>query len=130
MKTLMLAFAALMLMAAAGPSERPLDNPAQESRALALFKELRCPTCIAQSIHDSNADIARDLRILVREQIAEGRTNAQIRSYLVKRYGDVILLRPPVKSATLPLWLGPWIAFFLGALVVVLVVRRHGRKEA
>ena len=126
MKALALILAAVLVMAADAP-ERPLPDPAQEQRALALFTELRCPTCIAQSIHDSNADIARDLRILVREQIAAGKSDQQIRDYLVARYGDVILLRPPVKRATLPLWLGPWLIFILGGLIVVAVLRRHGR---
>ncbi len=125
MKVLALILAALVVIAADAP-EKPLPDPAQEQRALTLFTELRCPTCIAQSIHDSNADIARDLRILVREQIAAGKTDQQIRDYLVARYGDVILLRPPVKGATLPLWLGPWLIFLVGGVIVLFAVRRHG----
>ena len=124
MRAVMVVLAGLMLCAFIAP-ERPLNDPAQEARALNLFKELRCPTCIAQSIHDSNADIAGDLRVIVREQIAQGRTNQEIRDYLVARYGDVILLRPPMKSATLPLWLGPWVIFILGGGLVFVVMRRH-----
>jgi cytochrome c-type biogenesis protein CcmH len=127
MRALMVMMAAFMLMAASAP-EQPLDDPAQEARALSLFRELRCPTCIAQSIHDSNADIAMDLRIIVREQIAKGRTNAQIKDYLVARYGDVILLRPPVNSSTLLLWIGPWLIFLLGGVVVYMAMRRHRAK--
>ncbi len=124
MKAFMVLLAGLMLCAFVAP-ERPLTDPAQETRALNLFKELRCPTCVAQSIHDSNADIAGDLRVIVREQIAQGRTNAEIRDYLVARYGDVILLRPPMKTATMPLWLGPWVIFILGGGLVYVVMRRH-----
>ncbi len=124
MKVALVILAAIILGAAGAP-ERPLDDAVLEARALDLFKELRCPTCVAQSIHDSNADIAIDLRALVREQIAAGQTNAQIRDYLVLRYGDVILLRPPVNNATLPLWLGPWLIFALGGFLVFLALRRH-----
>ncbi len=124
MRLVILLVAALILGAATAP-EQPLDDPSLEARALDLFKELRCPTCIAQSIHDSNADIAGDLRIIVREQIAQGKTNAQIRDFLVARYGDVILLRPPVKQSTIALWLGPWIIFLVGGLIVFLTMRRH-----
>ncbi len=127
MRVLMIVLTALILSGASAP-ERPLDDPAQESRALDLFKELRCPTCIAQSIHDSNADIAVDLRAIVREQITEGRSNAQIREFLVARYGDVILLRPPVNTATLPLWLGPWLIFLFGGIVVFVALRKHNTK--
>lgn len=127
MRVLMILLAGIMLVAANAP-ELPLDNPAQEARALSLFKELRCPTCIAQSIHDSNSEIATDLRILVREQIAQGRTNEEIRNYLVARYGDVILLRPPVIASTLLLWLGPWLVFILGGYIVFVSIRRHRVK--
>lgn len=125
MKALVLVLAALVVMAAGAP-EQPLADKAQEARAVRLFTEFRCPTCIAQSIHDSSADIARDLRILVREQIAAGKSDQQIRDYLVARYGDVILLRPPVKKNTIVLWLGPWLIFLIGGVMVFLVVRRHG----
>ncbi len=124
----MIVLAMVMLGAAANAQEKPLDDPAQESRALDLFKELRCPTCIAQSIHDSNADIAVDLRSIVREQIAQGHSNAQIREFLVLRYGDVILLRPPVNPTTLPLWLGPWFIFIFGGIIFFFVLRKHSVK--
>ncbi len=128
MRALLILMVALMLGAFVAP-ERPLSDPAQEARALNLFKELRCPTCIAQSIHDSNADIAGDLRVIVREQIAQGRTNEEIRNYLVARYGDVILLRPPVNGTTLPLWLGPWLIFLVGGGIVFVAMRRHRVKS-
>jgi len=128
MKALLILMVALMLGAFVAP-ERPLSDPAQETRALNLFKELRCPTCIAQSIHDSNADIAGDLRVIVREQIAKGRSNQEIRDYLVARYGDVILLRPPVNGTTLPLWLGPWLIFMVGGGIVFVAMRRHRVKS-
>lgn len=127
MRALCLILSAFVLCAFSGP-ERVLTAPKQEARALALFKELRCPTCIAQSIHDSDAAIAVDLRAIVREQIQQGRSNAQIKDYLIARYGEVILLRPPLKTNTLPLWLGPWLMFLFGGVVVFFVVRRHGVK--
>ncbi|PHS23840.1 MAG: cytochrome C biogenesis protein CcmH [Robiginitomaculum sp.] len=128
MRALLILITALMLGAFITP-ELPLNDPSQEARALNLFKELRCPTCIAQSIHDSNADIAGDLRVIVREQIAQGRTNQEIRDYLVARYGDVILLRPPMNGATLPLWLGPWLIFLVGGGIVFVAMRRHRVKS-
>ncbi len=128
MRALFIALSAFVLCAMMAP-EQPLADLQQEARALDLFKELRCPTCIAQSIHDSDADIAVDLRGIVREQIQQGRSNEQIKVFLVARYGDVILLRPPLKTATLPLWIAPWLIFLLGGLVVFFAIRRHGVKS-
>lgn len=100
---------------AARPDEM-LPNPALEARARAISKDLRCPVCQNQSIDDSDADLAHDLRVLVRQRIEKGDTDAQVKQYLVDRYGDYVLLDPPFKKATVPLWLGP-IAFLLCALI-------------
>ncbi len=126
---LVLAACSFMLLCGFALVETPLPDPAQEARAQTLFKQLRCPTCIAQSIHDSNADIASDLRVLVRERIAQGQSDDQIKAYLSARYGDLILLKPPVKTRTLPLWFAPWILFLGGGIAVFFILRRHGAAQ-
>jgi cytochrome c-type biogenesis protein CcmH len=88
-----------------------LANRVLEARARAISKELRCVVCQNQSIDDSSAPLARDMRILVRERLVAGDTDGQVKAYLVERYGNFVLLRPPVQADTLLLWLGP--AIFL-----------------
>ncbi len=105
-----------------------LDDPALEARARTIGKELRCLVCQNQSIDDSDADLARDLRRLVRERLVAGESDAAIKAYLVSRYGDFILLRPPFKAETYVLWLGPGAILLLAAGGVVLFLRRHGRR--
>jgi cytochrome c-type biogenesis protein CcmH len=101
------AAAALLLMGASdNPADR-LKDPAQEARARVLFQELRCVVCQNESIDDSEADLAQDLRRIVRAQIGEGRSDAQIRAFLVQRYGDFILLKPPLNPANAILWFAP-----------------------
>ncbi|NQV22128.1 MAG: cytochrome c-type biogenesis protein CcmH [Rhodospirillales bacterium] len=104
----------------------PLDDPALEARAQELFRDLRCLVCQNQSISDSNADLARDLRVIVRERITAGDTDAQARAYVVDRYGDWVLLKPPFKSTTLLLWLGPLVLVGVAGVVGAGVYR--GRK--
>ena len=108
---------------AADPSEM-LKDPVLEGRAEALGKELRCLVCQNESIEDSNADLARDLRVIVRERIAGGESNDQVRQYIVDRYGDYVLLKPPFKLTTLVLWAGPFV-FLLGGLAAALAVFRR-----
>lgn len=96
------------------PSEQ-LKDPAQEARARALSAELRCLVCQNQSIDDSDASLAQDLRRLVRERITAGDNDSQIRSFLVARYGEFVLLKPPVNAETYLLWGLPGIALLLGA---------------
>jgi cytochrome c-type biogenesis protein CcmH len=105
----------------------PLDDPALEARAQALFQDLRCLVCQNQSISDSNADLARDLRVIVRERVAAGDSDAAARKYLVDRYGDWVLLDPPVKASTWVLWFGP---LALGGLAVIFGVGVYRRREA
>ena len=107
-----------------------LDDPALEARARAIGKELRCLVCQNQSIDDSDADLARDLRRLVRERLSAGENETQIKAYLVSRYGDFILLKPPFKPKTYILWLGPGAILVLAGGGVVLYLRRHGRRGA
>jgi cytochrome c-type biogenesis protein CcmH len=107
------------------------DDPAEEQRARALFKELRCLVCQNEAIDESNAELARDLRLIVREQMEEGRTDDEIRAFLVDRYGDFVLFRPPMRLDTLLLWLGPGALLLLGAGLVVVYVRgRRGETES
>ena len=87
----------------------PLADPSQEARAKALFSEIRCVVCQHESIVDSPASIAADMRGLVREQIVAGRSDDEIQQDLVRRYGDYVLFRPPFKGATVLLWLGPFL---------------------
>lgn len=111
-------------MAAIEPGEK-LADPALETRARALFKEIRCLVCQSESIDTSNADLARDLRILVRERLKAGDSDQEVLDYLVARYGDYVLLRPPMKLKTVLLWFGPFLALFLAAGVALYIVRRE-----
>jgi len=88
--------------------DRPLADPALEAGARALMREIRCVVCQSQSIDESNADIATNLRNIVREQLAAGKSAATIRGYLMARYGDFVLLKPPFKLKTALLWIGPF----------------------
>ena len=128
MKTLRaLLTAAFVFAAAAAGAAQPdevMKDPALEARARALSAELRCMVCQNQSIDDSDAPLAHDIRLLIRERIAEGETNDAVRAYLVSRYGDFILLKPPFKTETLLLWLSAPLTLALGALAIVLARRR------
>jgi cytochrome c-type biogenesis protein CcmH len=115
---LVLLFAALPPAYAVRPDEM-LADPALESRARAISAELRCMVCQNQSIDDSDAPLARDLRILVRERLKDGDSDASIRNFLTARYGDFILLRPPLKIETALLWLGPGLLLLIGALMIL-----------
>src|SRR3972149_6722167 len=95
-----------------------LADPALESRARALSKTLRCMVCQNQSIDDSNAPLARDLRILVRERLKSGDSDAQVREYLVARYGEFVLLEPRISASTIALWAAPGLVLVLGLLGV------------
>jgi cytochrome c-type biogenesis protein CcmH len=106
------------------PDER-LADPALETRARTLSQELRCLVCQNQSIDDSNADLAHDLRVLVRERLTAGDSDTQVLAYLTSRYGDYVLLRPPVKPATLLLWFGPPMLLLAGGLAMLLTWRRR-----
>jgi cytochrome c-type biogenesis protein CcmH len=122
---------ALFMFAVAANAVQPdevLKDPFLEARARELSKDIRCLVCQNQSIDDSNADLARDLRVLVRERLTQGESNDQVMDYLVKRYGDFVLLRPPVKASTYLLWYGPIIIFIMGALGLFMYFR--GRRVA
>lgn len=115
----------LALPASAVQPDEVLPDPALEARARALSLELRCLVCQNQSIDDSNAPLARDLRLLVRERLKTGETDSQVLSYIVARYGEFVLLRPPFGWHTALLWLTPLVV--LGTAIVVIGRRtRHG----
>jgi cytochrome c-type biogenesis protein CcmH len=107
-----------------------LADPALEARAREISKELRCLVCQNQSIDDSSADLARDLRILVRQRLTTGDSDEQVIQYVADRYGDFVLLRPPVKPATLTLWLAPPLLLVLGVVTSILYLRRRRATEA
>jgi cytochrome c-type biogenesis protein CcmH len=118
-----------LLAALAGPAlavqpDEVMKDPALESRARALSAELRCLVCQNQSIDDSDAPLARDIRVLIRERIGQGESNDAVRDYLVSRYGDFILLKPPLKLETLLLWLSPALVLGLGVAGALFARRR------
>jgi len=128
-------FAALLLAFSLGPAfavepEEMLDDPALEARAREISKELRCLVCQNQSIDDSNAGLARDLRVLVRERLTAGDSNEDALSYIVARYGDFVLLRPPVSPRTYALWFGPALLFVVAGLGLVVFYRRRQAAPA
>ena len=101
-----------------------MSDPAKEARARDLSRELRCMVCQNQSIDDSEAPLARDIRVLIRERIGKGESNDTVRAYLVSRYGDFILLKPPFKPETLLLWLSPVLTLGLGVAAALYARRR------
>jgi cytochrome c-type biogenesis protein CcmH len=105
-----------------------LSDPLLETRARMISKQLRCVVCQNQSIDDSDADLARDLRILVRERIVSGDSDEQVIGYVVSRYGDFVLLQPPFKPSTYPLWFGPPVILATGAFAVWLYLRRRSAR--
>jgi cytochrome c-type biogenesis protein CcmH len=102
-----------------------LPDPAMEARARALTGELRCLVCQNQSVDDSDAPLAKDLRVLVREKLKEGMSDAQVKDYVHARYGDFVLLRPPVKAGTILLWTAPLLALLFGGAAVWSAARRR-----
>lgn len=129
-------FAAMALIAvlagaasAADPDEA-LSDPALEARARAIGRELRCVVCQSQSIADSDAPLARDLRLLVRERLVAGDTDAEARDYVVNRYGEYVLLKPRFGPATAALWLAPAVGLGLAAVAWVASVGRRRSAAA
>ena len=108
----LLGLLAAMPAFAVNPDER-LADPALEARARALSQQLRCLVCQSESIDDSNADLAHDLRVLVRDRLKAGDSDDEVLAYLRARYGDYVLLKPPVERATWLLWFGPGVVLVL-----------------
>src|SRR6202030_759806 len=126
---------AMTFLAAIGSSpvravlpDEVMSDPAREARARALSQELRCMVCQNQSIDDSEAPLARDLRLLVRERIASGDSDAQVIDFLVARYGEFVLLKPRLELHTLLLWLLPPLALAGGGVALWMHGRRRGRS--
>ncbi|MDE5440872.1 cytochrome c-type biogenesis protein CcmH [Bradyrhizobium sp. CSA207] len=134
MRRMMLAIVTLVLLAlpaahAVQPDEI-MSDPATEARARDLSRELRCMVCQNQSIDDSDAPLARDLRLLVRERIAAGDSNSQVLDFLVARYGEFVLLKPRFERQTLLLWLLAPLLLAGGGLALWLQIRRRARNGA
>ncbi len=106
------------------------DNEQQEQRFRILSEELRCPKCQNQSIADSDAGIAQDMRTRVHTMILEGKSDEDIVDYFVSRYGDFVSYRPPVNAGTSILWLGPILLLLGGAVLIVILLRNASRKAA
>ena len=116
------------LLWAIDPQE--FSDAQEETRYWALIEELRCLVCQNQNLADSNAPLARDLRDQVLEQLKAGRSDDEIKDYLVDRYGDFVLYRPPVKPATWGLWFGPLVIVMLGAVIMAWTRKRRQRLSA
>ena len=123
----LLLFAALAKPALAVNPDEVLADPALEARARAISAELRCMVCQNQSIDDSNAELAKDLRVLVRERISAGDSDEQVMDYIVSRYGDFVLLKPRVVTNTILLWGMPIFLLLVGGAVIVQQISRRRR---
>ena len=129
MKNLVFALLLLATPALAAPVPDTFANPQMEARARNLQRQLRCLVCQGESIDESNAELAGDLRHLVRQQMADGKTDQQIEDFLVARYGNFILMKPPLEPDTYVLWLAPFTVLIGAAAVAILVISR-ARKRA
>ena len=127
---LILLFSLLVAPAVAQYVDQPLSDPVLEKQAQGLHKEIRCLVCQNQAIADSNAHLARQLRVIVRERLEAGDNNDDVKSYLVERYGDWVLMRPPLNASTLILWIAPFVtlAFVLGGAAMFVIRRRRQQQ--
>jgi cytochrome c-type biogenesis protein CcmH len=128
MKTV-IAFLLLMVPALAAPVADNFSNPALESRARNLQRELRCLVCQGESIDESGSPFAADVRHLVRQQIADGQSDQQIQDFLVARYGDFILMKPPLQSDTWLLWLAPFLVLAVGGGIAWITVKKASAQR-
>ena len=108
-------------------SEPEFKDPAQQARYEHLIHEFRCLVCQDETIADSNADLAAQFRRQVHDMVAAGKTNAEIRTYMVNRYGDFILYKPPVQASTWLLWFGPFLFLLIGAGIALGAIRRRNK---
>ena len=125
---LALLLSALIAPALAIDTETPLPDPAQQARYIALTHELRCLQCQNQTIADSGAGLAADLRHEVRGMIASGKSDDEIRRFLTDRYGDFVLYQPPVRARTVLLWAAPVLLLLAGLVTVGVVIVRRSRR--
>ena len=120
--------ATLCIAAASDPAER-LPDPAQEARARELFRQVRCLVCQNESIDDSEAELAQDLRRLVREQVRAGKSDAEVKAYLTQRYGEFVLLKPAFSIDNAVLWGAPFVVVGLGLILLLGRVRNRSADE-
>jgi len=125
-----LLFLAFSGSAVAGEAAPAAPDPVLEKRVMDLAGELRCLVCQNQTLADSNADLAVDLREQIREQLKSGKSERDVVAFLVARYGDFVLYRPPLKASTVLLWFGPFLLLALGAFLLVRRIRRQAQEAA
>ena len=117
------------LVLAAGSVDQPLEDRAKEARAQALMREIRCVACENEPISQSASEIARDMRKVVRDQISEGRSDAEVRDWFAERYGDFVLFRPKNEGGGVFLWVFPFALLVYAAVMLVLVLRSRARTQ-
>ncbi len=131
LSTVLLALALALAGNTLAKDAAPLaDDPVLQARVIRIAEELRCLVCQNETIAASNADLAVDLRNQIRVQIGQGRSDAEIRDFMVQRYGDFVLYRPPLKSSTLALWLGPFVLLLVAGAVLLRQIRRRRAQIA
>lgn len=124
-----LLLAGFMVSAQERAVRAPVTDAVLEARVLAVAEELRCLVCQNESVAASQAELALDLRDQIRRQLAEGRSEADIRRFMVERYGDFVLYRPPLKAGTVLLWVGPFVLLVLGLWALWRQLRQQSRQE-
>ena len=132
LRAALIAFAMVISGAGAAAKEAApaAANPALEARVMAISEELRCLVCQNQTIADSHADLAVDLRNQVRTKLLAGESERQIKDFMVERYGDFVLYRPPLKATTVLLWIGPFALLALGAFALWRAIRQRAQRLA
>ena len=129
LRVLLLCVALLLPLAAAAIDALPFKDRAEEQRFQNLTRQLRCLVCQNESLADSSADLARDLRQEVFEQMRQGKSDAEIKRYLTARYSDFVLYNPPLRGGTFVLWFGPLLVLLIGSAIVFRIVRRRGATK-
>ena len=128
MKTVIFLLFFLVTPALAIQPDEILEDKLLEERARVISKELRCLVCQNQSIDDSDAPLARDLRVLVRERLQAGESDEKVIKFVVDRYGDFVLLRPPIKASTLALWISPIAILIVGVILLLMRFRKQEKN--
>ncbi|MBX3696349.1 MAG: cytochrome c-type biogenesis protein [Dokdonella sp.] len=129
LRVLLLCVALLLPLAAAAIDALPFKDRAEEQRFQNLTRQLRCLVCQNESLADSSADLAKDLRQEVFEQMRQGKSDAEIKRYLTARYSDFVLYNPPLRGGTFVLWFGPLLVLLIGSAIVFRIVRRRGATK-
>lgn len=118
----------LPLVALAGIEAIEFDDPDKEARYKELVDELRCLVCQNQNLAASNAELAQDMRHKTYQMVQDGASKQDVVDYMVKRYGDFVLYRPPMQASTLLLWVGPFVILASGVLILIVFIRRRGKQ--